>query len=112
MSTDIVTSPEPGDSQGCPVPTAAVEPDGVEPLWKKAAELLAERKRNAVELGKVLNELHDLYAKPGYGTFTDHIHAHGVSRSTAYRWIGMYRSEAGLPPLRDTFEEEEEIPVK
>lgn len=100
----------PDDAQN-PVQTNAVDPDGVEPLWEQVAVLVAERKRNRFEIGKILDELHERYAKRGNGTYTARAAAICGSRATAHRWRQWYRQEAGLAPAPETFDEAVEIPL-
>ena len=66
MSMDIIAPLAP---EFTPV-RACVEPIDVEPLWEQIAVLVAERKRNRFEIGKLLDELHGRYAQYGYGTYT------------------------------------------
>jgi hypothetical protein len=99
----------PDDAQN-PVHANAVHPDGVEPLWEQVAVLVAERKRNRFEIGKILDELHGRYARHGNGTYTARAAAICGSRSTATRWRTQYRQEAGLAPAPETFDEAVEIP--
>jgi len=99
----------PDDAQN-PVHANAVDPDGVEPLWEQVAVLVAERKRNRFEIGKILDELHGRYAQHGYGTYSARAAAICGSRSTATRWRTQYRQEAGLAPAPEVFDEKE-IPI-
>lgn len=99
----------PDDAQN-PVHANAVEPHGVEPLWEQVAVLVAERKRNRFEIGKILDELHGRYAQRGYGTYSARAAAICGSRSTATRWRTQYRQEAGLAPAPEVFDEKE-IPI-
>jgi hypothetical protein len=99
----------PDDAQN-PVHANAVDPDDVEPLWEQVAVLVAERKRNRFEIGKLLDELHGRYAQYGYGTYTARAAAICGSRSTATRWRTLYRQEAGLAPAPEVFDEKE-IPI-
>lgn len=99
----------PGDAKN-PVHANAVDPDGVEPLWEQVAVLVAERKRNRFEIGKILDELHGRYAQHGYGTYSARAAAICGSRSTATRWRTLYRQEAGLAPAPEVFDEKE-IPI-
>src|SRR5580658_8043622 len=83
----------PDDIQN-PAHANAVDPDGVESLWEQVAVLVAERKRNRFEIGKILDELHERYAKHGNGTYTSRASAICGSRSTAARWRMLYRQQA------------------
>ena len=70
-----------------------------EPLWTRLTLLLEEGDDNRYQRGKVLNELSDLYAEHGVGTFCSRLAAMEVATTSAYRWIDYYRKRAGLPPL-------------
>jgi hypothetical protein len=93
-----------------PVP-AYTEPKGVEPLWQKFVELLKEHDRSRFELGKVLYELQELYAKPGRGTFISKVESRGLCRSTAYRYLNFYRDKAGMGPNSPTVMNDDDIPI-
>src|SRR6266536_5422490 len=70
-----------------------------EPLWTRLTLLLEERDDNRYQRGKVLNELNELYAEHGVGTFCSRLAVMEVATTSAYRWIDYYRKRAGLPPL-------------
>jgi hypothetical protein len=69
------------------------------PLWEKLQILLEEGSRNLYERGRVLNQLNEIYAEHGVGTFCSRLAAMDIATTTAYRWIDSYRKAEGLPPL-------------
>ncbi len=93
-----------------PVP-AYTEREGVELLWQKFVELLKEHDRSRFELGKVLYELQELYAKPGRGTFISKVESLGLCRSTAYRYVNLYLDKAGMGPNSPTVMNDDDIPI-
>jgi len=70
-----------------------------DPLWQKFEELLESAQRNLHERGRLLNQLNEIYAERGVGSFCSRLASLGIATTTAYRWIDIYRKAAGLPPL-------------
>jgi hypothetical protein len=59
----------------------------------------AVNKRNRYKLGKALDELHDLRAHHGNGTYDRDVKALGIPKLTAWRIRNYYREVAGLSPV-------------
>lgn len=68
-------------------------------LWGRYE--LSQRRCEAVrlKLGNELNELHELLARHGSGTYDAEVEQLGISKSTAWRILREYREHAGLDLL-------------
>jgi hypothetical protein len=80
-------------------PKVAAKKRQIRLLWKVNEILQAGNKRNREALGKALDELHDLRAHHGDGTYDADVEELGISKSTAWRIRNYYREVAGLAPV-------------
>jgi hypothetical protein len=80
-------------------PKVAAKKRQIRLLWKANQGIQARNKKNRFELGKGFDELHELRARHGSGTYDKDLEELGVSKSTAWRIRNYYRELAGLAPV-------------
>jgi hypothetical protein len=103
--TQTTTAGGPGDD-----PTVAAKKSHIRLLWKENESLQARNKENRYELGKSLDELHDLRAHHGNGTYDKDVESLGIPKPTAWRIRNYYRELAGLAPVSQSVSVEANSP--
>jgi hypothetical protein len=80
-------------------PEAEAKKEQIRCLWVENQKLQPLNKKNRYELGKALDELHELRAHHGNGTYDRDVADLGIPKPTAWRIRNFYRELAGLAPV-------------